>query len=181
MKKILLSIVSAVVVTVTASAGTADSKAVVPSLTPCFQDHELSFDAFGAFYTAETRKNGTNGDHGWGGGIGVNYFFCRYAGVGFEGSAFEVQSDERAAGFANINLTLRLPIEGKLCFAPYILGGGGYEFARNNSLHGHAGLGVEFRVNPKLGLFTDARYTWTGGPRVNNDFGLFRAGVRYAF
>ena len=138
-------------------------------------------DIFGSYYLAETRKNGTNGNHGWGGGLGLNYFFWRYVGVGLEGSLYDVRSDNRAVSFLNANFFIRYPIEWKICFAPYVFGGCGGEFARINSAHGQAGFGVEFRLTPTVGVFTDARYTWTGGPRANNDFGSFRTGMRFVF
>ena len=162
-------------------------KQTVPDLRPCYQDKELSVSAFGSYYTAETREStkdkpsGTNGDHGFGGGIEVKYFFNRYVGVAAEGSLFG-SSDERALSFANLNLYFRYPMEGSLCWAPYLFGGGGGEWGVHDAApHGHAGAGVEFRLSPSFAIFADGRYTWTGGPRENNDFGLFRGGVTFLF
>jgi hypothetical protein len=155
-----------------------ESKEVAP--TPCYADHEWTVDVFGSYFAAETRKHGTNGDHGWGGGLDVNYYFARYFGLGVEGSIFDV--DDRHNEFLNVNAYLRLPVEGKICFAPYIFGGGGWEWNdERNNLHGHAGLGVDFRLTPRYGFFTDARYTWTGGPRISNDFALIRTGFNVVF
>ena len=176
---ILSAIVPLLLSTVGHAGSPVDSKGA-PSLQPCYADNELTVDVFGGFFTAETRLNGVNDDHGWGGGIGVNYFFHRNFGIGVEGSGFGV--DGRSNEFANLNAYLRFPIEGKICFAPYIIAGGGWEFSDiHDNLHGHAGLGVDFRVAAKVSVFTDIRYTWTGGPRVNNDFALVRTGVSFAF
>jgi len=87
------------------------------------------------------------GDHAWGGGGDIKYFFCRYAGVGVEGFAldatkpgfniFEDQSvpilvkqrisHNRAVGAVLGTLTLRYPIP---CtrLAPYAWGGVGAIF-----------------------------------------------------
>ncbi len=161
-------------------AGSATESKSTPEPQPCYRDNEFTLDVFGGYFTAETRLNGVNADHGWGGGIGLNYFFHRYYGVGVEGSAFAV--DERVNKFVNLNTYLRFPVEGRICFAPYLFAGGGWEFSPvHDNIHGHAGLGVDFRITSKMSIFTDARYTWTGGPRVNNDFGLFRTGLSFAF
>ena len=161
-------------------AGTPMESKSTAEAQPCYRDNEFTIDVFGGYFIAETRINGVNDDHGWGGGVGLDYFFHRYFGVGVEGSAFGVEN--RANGFANLNAYLRFPIEGRICFAPYLIVGGGWEFSSvHDNLHGHAGLGVDFRVTSKMSIFADARYTWTGGPRVNNDFGLFRTGLSFVF
>src|SRR5438067_12743162 len=52
----------------------------------CFSDTEIQADVFAAFAVTEGGQGGVfNSDHGWGGGIGLNYFFARYFGVGAEG------------------------------------------------------------------------------------------------
>jgi len=84
------------------------------------------------------------GDHAWGGGGDVKYFFARYFGVGVEGFGlaahgtrynftdfgrgdFSRESDHHAVGGALGTLTLRYPI-GCSRFAPYVWGGGGEIF-----------------------------------------------------
>src|SRR4051812_12149939 len=60
-------------------------KTVAPPVL-CFGDHELQVDIFGAYQVGEGPTHaGPIGDHGWGGGVGVNYFFSRYIGIGAEG------------------------------------------------------------------------------------------------
>jgi len=100
-------------------------------------------------------------------------------------------------------LTLRFPI-GESGWAPYIYGGLGLTFnaddldsddfsdARDRVeddeepnrgddvlFLGHAGAGIEYRFTPHVGIFTDARYTWS--ERNDGDFAVARVGVRFAF
>jgi hypothetical protein len=180
MKKYLAFAAALTATSLGAIAGGAGFKTTEPPLRPCFADNELTVSAFGSYYAAETREP-TNGDHGFGGGIEVKYFFARYVGAGVEGSLFD-SSDDRALSFANLNIYFRYPMEGAVCWAPYLFGGGGGEWGVHQAApHGHAGAGFEVRLAPNLGFFADSRYTWTGGPRVNNDFALIRTGVTLAF
>ena len=94
------------------------------------------------------------GDHAWGGGGDVKYFFMKYFGVGVEGfglagrgsrynirdfgaTEFTKESDNHAVGGALGTLTLRYPI-GCSRFAPYLWAGGGGIFG------GHREKVVEF-------------------------------------
>ncbi|PYL99907.1 MAG: hypothetical protein DMF19_11180 [Verrucomicrobia bacterium] len=88
------------------------------------------------------------GDHAWGGGIDLKYFFHRYFGIGVEGFVLDARrgagfnlergggpgagikertSDQRAVGEVVGTLTLRYPIQ---CFrfSPYVWAGGGVIF-----------------------------------------------------
>lgn len=167
---------------------------------------------------------------GSGGGVGVNYFFAKYFGIGVEGNWWDgcssggnanastgdfvnatavtpvtlasLQSAASAAGYSVTVLTtnaagdpltyvlsrkasaentkrsvanqvsgsliLRYPFEGTVCWAPYIFGGGGGVFDGQDTGFGHIGLGVEFRVTPYMGFFTDWRWEFMGGSSTNN-------------
>ncbi len=163
---------------------------------------------------------------GSGGGLGLNYFFYRYFGVGVEGNwwdgvnsgytgsyisrelvtlpaGFDANAVAAAVVAANTktgvtvlnpntlvlkrsatfnrtstsaaqqiagNVFLRYPFEGAVCWAPYIFGGGGGIFDGESTGFGHVGLGVEFRVTPYMGFFTDWRWEFTGGSYNNNDW-----------
>jgi hypothetical protein len=164
---------------------------------------------------------------GSGGGLGLNYFFYRYFGVGIEGNwwdgvnsgsysgnytskevvslpsgydatavaaAVKAASSKtsvtvlnsstlvlkRSASFGRTStsaaqqvagsLILRYPFEGTVCWAPYIFGGGGGIFDGESTGFGHIGLGVEFRVTPYMGFFTDWRWEFTGGNYNNDDW-----------
>jgi hypothetical protein len=61
------------------------------------------------------------GDHAWGGGGDLKYFFNRYFGVGLEGFALD---GNNTAGAVLGTVTLRYPI-GCTRFAPYVFGGVG--------------------------------------------------------
>lgn len=159
---------------------------------------------------------------GSGGGVGLNYFFYRYVGIGIEGnwwngtqdgfngtdSVREIVSlsapanltlidtvarvagtsvtqldsttlllerkirfgktDKSVANQVSGSLILRYPFEGPICWAPYIFGGGGGVFDGEASGFGHIGLGVEFRVTPYMGFFTDWRWQFMGGSSDSN-------------
>src|SRR5262245_11679314 len=58
-----------------------EGNAPVASCAVCYKDKEWQFDLFYSF-----SNHPTNG--GFGGGIGVDYFFHRYVGIGLEGNWF---------------------------------------------------------------------------------------------
>lgn len=169
---------------------------------------------------------------GSGGGVGLNYFFAKYFGIGIEGNWWDgctggfngsyrvkdtvdtggvpVDVDtlvataraynasvrllnidpatntttsyilKRAARFGSTSksaanqisgsLILRYPFEGPICWAPYIFGGGGGVFDGESTGFGHIGLGVEFRVTPYMGFFTDWRWEFMGSGNNDNGF-----------
>ncbi|XHR28118.1 MAG: hypothetical protein ACFUZC_19585 [Chthoniobacteraceae bacterium] len=163
---------------------------------------------------------------GSGGGLGLNYIFYRYFGIGVEGNWWnginsgysgsyisrEVvslpagsdattvaaavaaatsktsvtvlnsstlvlkrsvkygRSSASAAQQVTGNLFLRYPFEGAVCWAPYIFGGGGGIFDGEATGFGHVGVGVEFRVTPYMGFFTDWRWEFTAGSYSNSDW-----------
>jgi hypothetical protein len=131
------------------------------------------------------------GDHAWGGGGDVKYFFCRYAGVGVEGFAldahkpgFDIFEDQAVPVFTHqrINhnhivgavlgtLTLRYPIP---CtrFAPYAWGGVGAIFGGGESDTVHT-------QGPPDAFAVNAQTTHSGSEtRVLSQFG---AGLEIRF
>lgn len=145
-----------------------------PALVPCFQETELQLDVF-ASYTAT--QGGGYGD-GFGGGLAVNYFFSRYLGIGVDGNVFD--GDVNGVWDSTARLIARYPVEGGVCIAPYIFGGGGAE--ADGELVGtlHAGGGLEWRACPNIGIFGEGRYTWAEG-KADNDAAQARLGVRFVF
>lgn len=167
---------------------------------PKYTGNELSLDLFGSYWAVEHRftklfETDIKEDRGrWGGGVGLNYFFTPYLGIGADAN----WSDHRGFGgpatdWVMGNLIGRFPI-GNTGIAPYVFGGGGRQFnglfrdpETGDILAGaryewvaDLGVGVEFRVTPGLGVFTDGRYIWhlkDGGI----DRLALRAGVRVAF
>lgn len=169
-----------------------------PSL---YRAGELQIDAFGAYGITSSGNTELLDDDTAGGGIGFNYFFSRWFGIGAEGSLFDTDGD--ILGTASVNLFLRAPI-GESGFAFYGFGGAGVTFnaddldsddfsdardrleddddARDSDdvlFIAHAGVGMEYRFSPNFGIFSDARYTFV--ERGDSDFGLVRAGLRFVF
>jgi hypothetical protein len=164
------------------------------------------------------------GDHAWGGGGDIKYFFCRYVGLGVEGFAldaskpgfniFEDQAvpifvhqrinHDRTVGSVLGTLTLRYPIP---CtrLAPYawagvgaIFGGGERDvvhtqgppdafavnaqtehFGSETKVLGQFGAGLEFRFARHIGWTNDLSFGVINGPQ--NNFGMFRSGINFAF
>ena len=108
------------------------------------------------------------------------------------------EHQNRAVGAVLGTLTLRYPIP---CtrFAPYIFGGGGGIFGGGQTtnvvfqeglLHteqtgsqsraiGQIGGGIEVRFTPHIGWVSDFSWNFVDGP--NNNFGMVRTGVNFAF
>ncbi|MDP9292661.1 MAG: porin family protein [Verrucomicrobiota bacterium] len=158
----------------------------------CFRDHEFQVDVFGIGAAALSNQERIIGDHAFGAGIGLNYFFSRNLGVGLEGNWLSPSSDKDDIGTAGLNVFVRFPCK-DTCFAPYAFLGpdvvfNADEVARGDTpqhsnndafLAGHAGLGVEYRFNRTVGIFVDGRYTVV--EKGHNDFGSVRTGFRFAF
>ncbi|HZC35249.1 MAG TPA: outer membrane beta-barrel protein [Chthoniobacterales bacterium] len=182
------------------------SKEVVPPPAPVqelYRANEWQFDVFGAYAPAGGRGNRFLGDHAWGGGGDVNYFFTKYFGLGLEGDILSgtgrINSGAVSGQFA-LNGLVRYPI-GHTGFAPYAFAGiGGFvpgegsdfftfshgiarRIRNGNSddvlLEGHWGAGLEYRFTHHIGVFADGRYEVVDKSR--NNFGLIRTGVRFAF
>jgi len=220
MKKATFSALAALAIAGTAFAGPAkDSKALVTTATPFFQDTEFALDAFYSY------NDGRHQDpkmcdanicvlqpqyltDGNGGGVGADFFFARYFGVGLEGNWWngansgiskeehdnllakgKVDSqgrvianyDKDVANQVTGNLILRYPMEFQsFGLAPYILGGGGVISDSKNSGFYDVGAGVEVRLTPHWGVFSDWRWNFVEGSNVN-DVTTTRAGIRYVF
>jgi len=147
---------------------------------PFYRDHELSIDGYGTLSlgeqfidkisSARVRKNGRLGA-----GAGVNLFFAKNVGIGAD--AWSEDSRGRFIDNVSGNLIVRFPIADS-GLAPYVFGGGGYQFEPVSQAFGQFGAGIEVRFNPHVGIFVDARYLVA---RKTDDFGLGRAGFRFSF
>ncbi|MCX6974564.1 MAG: hypothetical protein NTZ94_09775 [Verrucomicrobia bacterium] len=176
MKKLTVALLAVAVTVTGAFAGTSAKtfKETVAPVSECkFRDQELQVDAFGlgAFFD--------EGQPGWGGGLGVNYFFTKFIGIGLEQDLFG--RDKNTTEWATAgNIFLRLPIC-SLNLAPYALVGGGAAYGGNRPGHGfgHVGGGLEYRVTNNIGLFSDARYVYSSVDPQNAV--AVRAGLRFAF
>ena len=144
-----------------------------PAPEPCFKDVELQLDLFGSYTNPVSRSSHSDG---FGGGLGVNYFFTRYLGAGVSGNVF----DGGVHGVWNTDASLiaRYPLElGTFCLAPYILAGGGLQANGTTTGSWHAGGGLEWRATPQIGVFGEGRYTWA----EDNDSATARVGLRFVF
>ncbi len=177
---------------VTTSKNVVQDEAASFSLYP---DHEWTVDAFGTYAFTESTNEIILGDHAFGGGLAINYFFTKNIGLGIEGQAMKNQRGrgDDITGSAALNLFYRIPI-GVSAWAPYVYIGGGSIFNANSRsaksivnnedgtealIEGHAGFGVEYRVTRNFGFFTDGR--WTVVDEAKNNFPSVRSGVRFAF
>jgi opacity protein-like surface antigen len=138
--------------------------------TTKYMPNEFSLDLFGTY---ATRDRYGHGDDNWGGGLGLNYFFTRYIGIGADSYLEEWKAPYRANG----SLFVRIPID-SIGLAPYAFGGGGREWKYVPQWTLHAGGGLELRFNPHFGLFADGRRVF---PDRSQDYALWRAGVRFGF
>jgi opacity protein-like surface antigen len=148
-----------------------------------YNANELQLDMFGTYSHAIAHFDDIfdhSWRHGrWGGGVGMNYFFTKYIGIGVD-TFFQ----EKGHFFNNVSgdVFARLPIANS-GFAPYIFGGAGWRDGSSvlgsghaiDELTAHGGVGLEYRFNPHLGVFIDSRYTWTD---KTSDESLTRAGFR---
>jgi len=71
---------------------------IIPE-TSCFSDHEWQVDLFGQYSVGEgPNQVGLFRDHGWGGGIGLNYFFSRNIGLGIDAAWLDAKACRALAG-----------------------------------------------------------------------------------
>jgi hypothetical protein len=163
-----------------------------PEPIVCFTEHEWQVDLFGQYSVGEgPHQAGIFRDHGWGGGIGINYFFTRNFGLGVdaawlaakEAPYLATETEKTAIHNFSGSLIYRMPID-HLCLAPYIYAGGGYHVDGEDWASAHGGVGVEFRIEPqKYGVFLDGRWTYLGDRFGHGDLNFFstRLGFRFIF
>jgi len=145
-----------------------------------YRAQEFSVDFFGSGaidqYTIDhltgdrIRHNGVLG-----GGAGINYFFTRNIGIG--GDAYVEHREQHYIESPSGNLILRFPIMDS-GVAPYVFGGGGYQFDEVGQDFAQGGAGIEFRIVKDFGFFVDARYVFA---QKTQDYGVARAGFRFNF
>jgi len=139
-----------------------------------FNANEWQGDVFGTYANAD---HGGSYTDGFGGGIGVNYFFTEYFGAGLEGYWWTGARPDTVLHNVGANLFARYPIQ-DLRLAPYVFIGPGGHFDGDKQVSGHGGGGIEWRFMDHIGWFADARYEFTSGP---GDYALYRSGIRFVF
>jgi hypothetical protein len=145
-----------------------------------YRCNELSLDAFGTGslgeYTLDHPSNNRiRQNTKFGAGAGINYFITRYIGIGAD--AYSENTTGAFVDSASGSLILRLPL-GQSGFAPYIFGGGGYQFDMAKQAFAQAGGGMEYRFTRHVGVFIDARGVV---PHETKYYGVGRLGLRFAF
>ena len=191
-----------------------------PSLADIVQSTTEGHTVYGTF------DRYLGGDHAFGGGGDIKYFFHRYFGIGVEGfvldahrgAGFDLESngvtfikerrsEDRAVGEVLGTFTLRYPIPCSR-FAPYVWAGGGVIWGGGerdaiifdgfggvgevpvplfHTIHhgttskavGQFGGGLEVRISPHIGWMNDFSWNIVNGPQ--NDFGMVRSGLTFAF
>jgi hypothetical protein len=186
MKKLslaLLALASLSVLPAQAGSATVDSKDFketknVSIIEECrFRDLEWQFDGFYTGFFGGRYMGGKNSSFktGSGGGFGVNFFFAKYFGVGYE-----------AAWYSNGGTAEHMPLGGNVYFrypickwniAPYAMVGGGVSWDGYAKGYGNVGGGIEYRVTKNVGIFVDSRFFYGGTGNVTN----LRSGLRFAF
>lgn len=140
----------------------------------------LTLDLAGTYSDAKAKFDDTF-DHSarggrWGVAVGATYWLHEYVGVGADAVLPDWNNvDRHWVGNANVSGYLRYPF-GKI--APYALGGVGRNFTAGDYTI-HAGAGVEYRIQPHVGLFAEARYIW--GFYRSPEYAQARVGIRFAF
>lgn len=162
--------------TITAQAGT-DSKSfkdkvVVVEDTCRFRDMEIQIDSF---YSGFVGSGGSELRTGSGGGFGVNFFFARYFGIGYEATWYDNGGTAEHMPL-NGNFFIRYPIC-SINLAPYVMVGGGAGFDGTTIGYGNVGGGLEYRFTNNIGIFADGRYFYGGSGNVAN----LRGGLRFSF
>lgn len=145
-----------------------------------YRASELSVDVFGSGsvsrYTidhvsrARVRQNTRLGA-----GAGVNYFFTQNLGIGAD--AYSEDTKGSTIDSSSVSFIYRCPL-GQSGFAPYAFGGGGRHFENVRTWFAQAGVGMEYRFSPHVGMFLDARGVV---PHETKYYAVGRIGMRFAF
>jgi hypothetical protein len=174
-------------------------KQVVPPAAPpptsFFRANELDIGVFASYDKGVGDVSNLGiGEHGWGGGLDVAYFPWLYGGFRFQGSALNISHADQTAGIVTYDAVLRYPLDLVLPnfhLAPYAFGGvggllGGLDgtnrFGRvrtDSKVLGNFGGGLEYRLTPHVGIFTEAAYDLIDGP--SNNAVQINWGARFAF
>lgn len=143
------------------------------SVSP-YQAKELAVSTF-ATYQATGQ---VAGDGRWGAGLQADYFVTKNVGLSL---ATSKDRFDDGGFFQNLSIgpVVRLPIK-DTGFAPYVLGGIGFDFDHQNDRFYYAGGGVEYRFTQRVGTFTDVQYRWRDYLNKGGE-SLVRAGLRWTF
>jgi hypothetical protein len=170
----LLAVVIATAATSFAGSAVSSKKVVVAPQEDLFRAGEVQLDVFAAGAAGSYKGGSVNG---FGGGLGLSYFFTKYFGIGVDNTLTSLNGNGHTYNSTQGSLIARLPIE-SLHLAPYALLGGGATWGTQSQGNGSVGGGFEYRINRGIGLFADSRYLF-GNNNLNES--LTRAGLRFIF
>lgn len=145
-----------------------------------YRSGEVSLDVFGSAAVGKYTIDHLSGNRlrhnsRLGAGLGITYFLNRNIGIGAD--AYSENTSGSLVDSTSLNLVARFPL-GQSGFAPYVFGGGGYQFDGAETAFAQAGAGIEYRFSPHVGLFLDARGVL---PDKTKYYGVGRLGMRFAF
>jgi hypothetical protein len=183
MQKLLISLSAFVVAASFAVAGPmmSDGKSsksfkqpMVDTPAPCIDGGEFVLGLFGAYaWTDGGSENGEESSYqdDWGAGAELIYYFTQNLGLG---ASYTFLGDAPVHLITG-DVYYRFVMD---CFAPYIMGSVGGAVDSQNVFVAGGGVGLEYRVTPSVGLFTDGRYLYAD---EIDEIVIVRAGVRFVF
>jgi len=184
MKKIWLCLIVTMMASASLFAGTevTSKKVVVPAEEELFRAHEWQIDT-AVQGAAGTTRGSTSGSIG--GGLGINYFFTKYIGLGLDNSVsgYGWPRSMKTVDHLMADLLFRYPVEAWRV-APYSMVGGGGSWSVASQGYFNIGLGFDYRLTRNIALFSDCR--WLYGDNGTAGQGIVskaypRIGVRYIF
>ena len=112
---------------------------------------------------------------------GVNYFFDENWGVGLDAQWY-ANSDALADFDVLVSGIYRFPIE-EFRIAPYAHAGLGYVWGVSNEWSYQAGLGIDYRIGDRLGVYAEWRYRYTPVTSVDKNAynNIWAVGARLTF
>ena len=146
---------------------------MVDSPAPCIDGGEFVLGLFGGYAWTDGTGNvdDTSYEDGFGGGAELIYYFTKNLGLGAQYFAFGDAPVHIITG----DIYYRFVMD---CFAPYIIGSVGGAVDSTNVFVAGGGVGLEYRITPSVGLFTDGRYLYA---EEVDEIVTVRAGVRFVF
>jgi hypothetical protein len=174
MNKTLTLLAVVLATAATSFAGQSSKKVVVAPQQDLFRAGEVQLDVFAAGAAGNYQGGSVNG---FGGGLGLSYFFTKYFGLGIDNTLTSLNGNGHVYNSTQADIIARYPIE-SWHLAPYALVGGGATWGTQSQGNGNVGGGLEYRINRGIGLFADSRYIY-GNNGLNET--LTRAGLRFIF
>ncbi len=174
MNKTLTLLAVVLATAATSFAGQSSKKVVVAPQQELFRAGEVQLDVFAAGAAGNYQGGSVNG---FGGGLGLSYFFTKYFGLGIDNTLTSLNGNGHVYNSTQADIIARYPIE-SWHLAPYALVGGGATWGTQSQGNGNVGGGLEYRINRGIGLFADSRYIY-GNNGLNET--LTRAGLRFIF